>query len=118
MNGSRFRGPFSFMGVSLHLLYLDESGQPNDQSTDFFVLAGFAVFERSAHWLDSRITPIAARFDAQDPSAIELHGSPMHAGKECWSGVAPADRVQAVVDVLSLLSTQLNRAGISGGCLV
>lgn len=87
----------------MHLLYLDESGHPHDPSTQFFVLAGYAVFERSTHWLESRINPIAARFSPQEPSAIEFHGSPMYSAKDDWAGIAPTDRVQAVVDVLSLL---------------
>ena len=29
----------------MHLLYLDASGHPHDPSTQFFVLASFAVFE-------------------------------------------------------------------------
>lgn len=90
----------------MHLLYLDESGHPNDPSTQFFVLAGFAVFERSTHWLESRINPIASRFRPQDPSAIEFHGSPMYSAKDDWSGIAPADRVQALVDVLTLLGNR------------
>lgn len=92
----------------MHLLYLDESGHPHDPGTQFFVLAGFAVFERSTHWLESRINPIAERFNPREPSAIEFHGSPMYAARDDWAGVAPADRVQALVDVLSLLgNTQL-----------
>jgi hypothetical protein len=88
----------------VHLLYLDESGHPLDPGTQFFVLAGFAVFERSTHWLESRINPIAERFSPHDPSSIEFHGSPMYSAKDDWAGVPPADRVQALVDVLSLLS--------------
>jgi Protein of unknown function (DUF3800) len=87
----------------MYLLYLDESGHEHDPNTDFFVLAGFAIFERQTHWLESNITPVAARFNQQDPADIEFHGSPMHGAKESWSGIAPADRVQALVDVLSLL---------------
>lgn len=89
--------------MALYLLYLDESGHSHDPSTDFFVLAGFAIFERQTHWLESNINPIAARFNAADPSSIEFHGSPMFSGKGEWNGVAPADRVQAVVDILALL---------------
>lgn len=87
----------------MHLLYLDESGHPKDPGTQFFVLAGFAVFERSTHWLESRINPIAERINPHDPSAIEFHGSPMYSAKDDWSGVAPTQRVQALVDVLSIL---------------
>lgn len=56
----------------MHLLYLDESGHPHDPSTQFFVLAGFAVFERQTHWLESTITPIAARFRSLDPSELPV----------------------------------------------
>jgi hypothetical protein len=90
----------------LYLLYLDESGHSHDPNTQFFVLAGFCIFERQTHWLDSAITPIAARFNPADLSAIEFHGAPMHGGKFEWSKVSPIDRVQAVVDILSLLSNQ------------
>ena len=61
------RDPFSFLRPPVHLLYLDEPGQRQDPGTQFFVLAGFAVFERSIHWLKSRIHPIAVRFRPQAP---------------------------------------------------
>lgn len=88
----------------MHLLYLDESGHSHDPSTDFFVLAGFSIFERSTHWLESAIHPIAARFNPLHPEAIEFHGAPMRGGKEYWKGFDPQHRVQAVVDILSLLA--------------
>ncbi|MFG6415624.1 DUF3800 domain-containing protein [Roseateles sp. DC23W] len=88
----------------MYLLYLDESGHSHDPSSQFFVLAGFSIFERQTHWLESAIDPIAARFNAANPSAIEFHGAVMRAGRDVWHGVAPADRVQAVVDVLALLA--------------
>lgn len=89
----------------MHLLYLDESGHSHDPSSDFFVLAGFSVFERQTHWIESAIDPIAARFNAANPSSIEFHGAVMRAGKDVWHGVPPVDRVQAVVDILALLSS-------------
>jgi hypothetical protein len=95
-NRLRLSRPVSICGVALHLLYLDESGHSHDPSTDFFVLAGFAIFERQTHWLESNINPVAARFNAAHPASIEFHGSPMFSGKKEWEGVAPADRVQAV----------------------
>ncbi|MGN6318255.1 DUF3800 domain-containing protein [Trinickia sp.] len=33
----------------MHLLYLDESGHPDDPNSEFFVVAGFSVFERQTH---------------------------------------------------------------------
>jgi Protein of unknown function (DUF3800) len=64
------------------------------------------VFERSTHWLESAIEPVAARFNAANSNAMEFHGSVMFGGKEEWKGVHPSDRVQAVVDVLALLSNR------------
>lgn len=93
----------------MHLLYLDESGHADDPRTKFFVLAGFSVFERTAHWLDSRLTPIAQRFDAAQPENIELHGSPMRSGRGYWHKVPRQDRERAMAEVLSFLGTkQLN----------
>ena len=92
----------------MHLLYLDESGHPTDKATQFFVLAGFSIFETQPHWLDSSITPIAERFNPTDPGSIEFHGACMRSGSEGWKQFPPAMRVQALVDILSLLgNTQL-----------
>lgn len=88
----------------LYLLYLDESGHSHDPSSDFFVLAGFSVFERQTHWIESAINPIAARFNSENPNSVEFHGAVMRAGKDGWHGIPPADRVQAVVDILALLA--------------
>lgn len=90
----------------MHLLYLDESGHSLDPSSEFFVLAGFSIFERQTHWLEGQIDPIALRFSTTNPRDIEFHGSPMRSGKDQWKGVPPADRVQAVVDILTFLSDQ------------
>lgn len=87
----------------MHLLYLDESGHSHDPASDFFVLAGFSIFERQTHWLEGQIDPIAQRFSKINPRDIEFHGSPMRSGKDQWKGVSPQDRVQAVVDILTLL---------------
>ncbi len=98
------RSAFSFQGDSLHLLYLDESGHSHDPSSDFFVLAGFSIFERQTHWLEAQIDPVAARFSSTNPREIHFHVNPMRSGNDTWKGVSPNDRVQAVVDILSLLA--------------
>lgn len=93
----------------MHLLYLDESGHADDPQQKFFVVAGFSVFERSSHWLDSKIAPIAQRFDPAHPETVEFHGSPMRAGRNYWHKIPQKDRDQAQADILSFLATrQLN----------
>lgn len=45
-----------------------------------FVLAGVAVFERSAHWVEQAINQVAARFSPENSYAFEMNGSPMLSG--------------------------------------
>jgi hypothetical protein len=106
MNGPQLRSIFFAPEAGVHLLYLDESGHSHDPSSAFFVLAGFSIFERQTHWLDAAMEPIAKRFNNIDSTLVEFHGAPMRAGKDGWHGISPADRVQAVVDVLTLLSNK------------
>lgn len=86
----------------MHLLYLDDSGSPCDPQTKFFVMAGFSIFERQTHWLESQLNPIAARFNLTSPDSVELHGSPMRSGSDGWKLFSPQDRVQAVADAVIL----------------
>ena len=86
----------------MHLLYVDESGLVTDSRQKFFVLAGVSVFEKEPHWIDRDLEQIAARFSANDPDTIELHGSPMRSGKGRWRSVAQADRDHAIADALTM----------------
>ncbi|GHV58610.1 hypothetical protein FACS1894103_0340 [Campylobacterota bacterium] len=86
----------------MYLLYADESGAIKDPAQPFFILAGIAVFETQTHWVEQDLITISKRFCENDPFAIELHGSPMHAAKKEWRGISPALRLQAVCDSLDL----------------
>lgn len=88
---------------AMHLLYADESGSTPDPKQQYFVLAGFSVFERQGYWLANELDKIAARFNPADPSAIELHGSPMLSGRGAWRQHPKEDRRKAVEDVLAVL---------------
>jgi len=88
----------------LYLLYLDESGHPDDPNLQHVILAGIAVFERQAHWLSTEVDKIAARFDPADPHSIELHGSPMLQGRDGWKAFPLVDRVKAMSDALGIVA--------------
>ena len=92
--------PFSF-GEDMYLLYADESGSVGDPTQRYFVLAGVAVFEREPHWIEQELNAIAQRFDAQEAHTVELHGSPMRAGKGRWRHHLKAEREQAISDALT-----------------
>jgi len=84
----------------MYLLYADESGSVGDPTERYFVLAGLSVFEREPHWLEQELEQIAKRFNPEQPQTIELHGSPMRAGKGRWRHYPKQDREQAVMDAL------------------
>jgi hypothetical protein len=87
----------------MHLLYIDESGSVADPSQKYFVLAGVSVFERKTHWVEQALQGVASRFSPTDPYSIELHGSPMRAGRDGWKQrAALADRLAAIKDALQL----------------
>jgi hypothetical protein len=84
------------------LLYADESGSIHDANQQYFVLAGFCVFERQGYWIAKELDKIAARFNPADPAAVELHGSPMAAGRGVWRQHQKADRMKAMEDALQV----------------
>lgn len=86
----------------MHLLYVDESGSVTDPSQKYFVLAGVSVFERKTHWVEQKLNDIALRFSPSDPHTIELHGSPMRAGREGWKAHNLGDRLTAIKDALQV----------------
>lgn len=89
---------------TMHILYVDESGNPADSKQKYFVLAGVSVFERQIYWLDKDIREVAARFDSADPDRVELHGSPMVSGKKFWRRFPRAKREEAIIDTLKILA--------------
>jgi len=84
----------------MYLLYVDESGSVTDSTQKYFVLSGIAVFERDPHWIEQDLDEIAERFNPDEPELIELHGSPMRAGKGKWRHIAKNDRETAISDAL------------------
>jgi Protein of unknown function (DUF3800) len=86
----------------MHLLYLDESGSATDPTQDYFVLAGVSVFERTTHWIEQKLNDVAAPFSPQDPHSIELHGSPMRAGRGPWHKHSLQKRTDTICEALRL----------------
>ena len=91
----------------MYLLYVDDSGFPQDPKQDYFVLGGVAVFERQVHWIGQELDKVVARFDDVSPRPMELHGSPMMNGREGWEAFSKPERIQAVKDALSVLERSM-----------
>ncbi|MBE9140918.1 DUF3800 domain-containing protein [Nodosilinea sp. LEGE 07088] len=86
----------------MYLLYVDESGTTHDPNQQYFVLAGFCVFERQGFWLANELDQIAAKFDPADPANVELHGSPMFGGRGQWRRYPREFRHSAIEDALKV----------------
>jgi hypothetical protein len=86
----------------MYLLYADESGSVGDAKQNFFVLAGFCVFERQGYWIAKELDEIAARFNPADPTTVELHGNPMNSGKGIFRHFTKDERTQAIEDALKI----------------
>jgi hypothetical protein len=90
----------------MHILYVDDSGSVGNPAERFFVLGGVAVFERGIYHLIKAADECVTTFGfGGDPHEIELHGSPMYAGRDgIWRTVkARPAREEMIKRALALL---------------
>ncbi len=85
----------------MYLLYLDESGNPDDPADKHFVLAGIAVFERVTHYLRREVEAVQHKHFSGSPP-IDFHASHLRGGKGFWRNVAVATRDQILADLSAL----------------
>lgn len=85
--------------TALFLLYLDESGNPEDPADRHFVMAGLAVFERRTYWLQRDTELLKSKHFPTAPP-LDFHAQPIRAGKGFWRNVDLPTR-QAVLQGLA-----------------
>lgn len=92
----------------MHILYVDDSGSPDNPNDAFFVLGGISVFERGIYHLMKAADDLVASFELGDPQDIELHGSPMCSGRDgVWRSIRDRVKREAMVrQALGLLRNQ------------
>jgi hypothetical protein len=92
----------------MHVLYVDDSGSPDNPNDKFFVLGGISVFERGIYHLIKAADDLVASFNlGPPPDDIELHGSHMYSGRGVWRAIKdrPAREVM-IAQALDLLKNQ------------
>jgi len=93
----------------MYLLYLDESGNPDNPADRYFVLAGAAIFERQTFFLSRDLDNIQGRhFPGLPP--VTFHATDIRAGNGFWRTVAEADRLT----ILREIGETIARANIPG----
>ena len=84
----------------MYLLYLDEAGTPNNADEKHFVLAGIAVFERQAYWLQESLEQLAGSLGHPNPESLEIHGSVIQSGRDWWRKLPRESRRSVIRDGL------------------
>ena len=82
----------------MYLLYLDDAGTPENPHEKHFVLAGIAVFERQAYWLQNSLEQFASTFGHPTPGNLEIHGSVIHSGRGWWRKMRSRQDRRAVIN--------------------
>jgi hypothetical protein len=94
----------------LYVLYLDESGNPDNPADRHFVLGGAAVFEQTTFFLTKEFDNLQRKYwPSSQP--IEFHASPIRSGKGFWRNVLASTR-EAVLDDLGVILKQSNKPGV------
>ena len=88
----------------MHLLYLDDAGSVGNPADKHFVIAGIAMFERQAHWLQTELERLAGslaqRLGNPAPDRLEFHGNPIRKGNGWWRKMGPTERRSVIMDAL------------------
>ena len=77
-------------------MYLDDAGSADSSGEKYFVLAGIALFERQAYWLQNSLEKFVATLGHPAPETLEIHGSVIQSGKNWWRKI-PRNERRAVI---------------------
>jgi hypothetical protein len=97
----------------MHLLYVDESGNPDGREEKYFVLGGVAVFEREIYWLNEQVNAIAEKhFPGME---IEFHAQAIASHREEPWHSCPTERRNQIIDELcsTICSRRVTLFGIA-----
>lgn len=95
----------------MYLLYLDESGNENDASDRYFVLAGLALFERQTYFLSNALDEIQRKHFPNSPP-VAFHTYEITSGRGFWRRVPEDIRIAVLSEIAAeiLASPDLGRA--------
>jgi hypothetical protein len=82
----------------MHLLYVDESGNPDGKQDKYFVLGGVAVFEREIYWINEQVNAIADKYFPG--TEIEFHTQAIASHREEPWHSCPTEQRNGIIDEL------------------
>lgn len=91
----------------MRLLYLDDSGTPNDARQNYVILGGVCVSDAGVRWLSNELDKIAQCIDPQSPNSVEFHACDIFAGRNHpWDKINnKSDRIEIIKRVLHVLDS-------------
>ena len=87
----------------MHLLYLDESGNPSGADDKHFVLAGLSAFEQNTYFLARDVDAIKQKHFPTVPP-LDFHLSHIRSRNGFWRKVEPAVRDAVLADLARVIS--------------
>ena len=87
----------------MHLLYLDESGNPDDAADKHFILAGLSAFEKNTHFLSTEADSVQSKHFPGSPP-VDFHTQHIRAGKGFWRNQDKAIRDLVLDDLAGVTS--------------
>ena len=97
----------------MHLLYLDESGNPDDPADRHFILAGLSAFEKNTHFLSTEADSIQAKHFPGSPP-VDFHAQHVRSGRGFWRNQERATREQVLRDLASILARSYGSVRLFG----
>ncbi len=94
----------------MYLLYLDESGNPDNPADRYFVLAGAAIFESQTFWLSRALDDLQTRYFPGLPP-IAFHATDIRSGSKFWRTVHE-DKRRAILQDIGGLIARANMPGL------
>ena len=88
----------------MYLLYVDESGEPNNESDKHFVLGGVAIFERQIYHLNEALNELQRQYFPTITEQIEFHASDIYRrNKEPWHSLPRAKSVEIAQNIYGII---------------
>lgn len=94
----------------MYLLYLDESGNPDNPADRHFVLGGVAIFERATFFVNRDLDDLQRKYWPSAPP-IDFHASQIRAGSGFWRSVPESTRQDLLRDI-GVTIERSNRPGV------
>ncbi len=96
----------------MYLLYIDESGDPNNPNEKHFVMGGVAVFERQIYYLSQALDEVQRHFFPDKTDPIEFHASDMYRrNKEPWHSLGK-DKCAQIVEHIDRVISESHTTGV------